>query len=91
MRIFHVATLADWQQAKQSGRYATSTYGVSLDDVGFIHAARAEQVAGVVSAHYSGVEEPIVLLEIDRPARDSVATAQKSRGTKVCSWIGGRT
>ena len=52
MRIFHVATLADWQRAKASGTYTTSTYGATLDEVGFLHAARAEQVAGVLADYY---------------------------------------
>jgi uncharacterized protein (DUF952 family) len=70
MRIYHVATLADWQRAKGLGSYTTSTYGASLDDVGFIHAARKEQVAGVVAEHYSDVGEPILLLEIETDLLD---------------------
>ena len=70
MRIFHVATLADWQRAKALGTYTTSTYGASLEEVGFIHAARAEQVAGVVADYYSEVDEPILLLEIETDLLD---------------------
>jgi len=70
MRIFHVASLADWQRAKALGTYTTSTYGASLDEVGFIHAARREQVAGVLSRHYAGVDEPILLLEIETDLLD---------------------
>ena len=32
MRIFHIATAADWAAAQASGSYTTSTRGVSLDD-----------------------------------------------------------
>ena len=70
VRIYHVATLADWQRAKALGTYTTSTYGASLDDVGYLHAARAEQVADVVAEHYSEVDEPILLLEIDTDLLD---------------------
>ncbi len=70
MRIYHVATLADWHRAKGLGTYTTSTYGASLDDVGFIHAARQEQVAGVVAEHYAEVTEPILLLEIETDLLD---------------------
>jgi uncharacterized protein (DUF952 family) len=70
MRIYHVATLADWQRAKGLGTYTTSTYGASLEDVGFIHAARQEQVAGVVAEHYAEVDEPILLLEIETDLLD---------------------
>jgi uncharacterized protein (DUF952 family) len=70
MRIFHVASLADWQRAKALGTYTTSTYGASLEDVGYIHAARREQVAGVLSRHYAEVAEPILLLEIETDLLD---------------------
>jgi uncharacterized protein (DUF952 family) len=65
MRIFHLATKADWDAAQASGSYTTSTYGVSLADEGFIHASRADQWEGVRERYYADVEEPLVLLEID--------------------------
>ena len=46
MQVFHIATLPDWQAARRSGSYTTSTYGRSLTDEGFIHGARREQVRG---------------------------------------------
>jgi uncharacterized protein (DUF952 family) len=70
MRIFHVATLADWQQAKASGSYTTSTYGATLAEVGYLHAARREQVAGVLAQFYQDVGEPILVLEIDTDLLD---------------------
>jgi uncharacterized protein (DUF952 family) len=45
VRIFHVATAADWQQARADGSYRTSTYGRSLARERFIHACRREQLA----------------------------------------------
>lgn len=68
MRIFHIATLADWDAAVRSGSYTTSTRGRTLADEGFIHASRADQWQGVRAAFYADVTEPLVLLEID-PAR----------------------
>lgn len=65
MRIYHVATLADWEQATASGTYTTSTYGASLAEVGFLHAARHDQVAGVLARFYADVDEPVLVLEID--------------------------
>lgn len=70
MRIYHVATLADWQRAKASGSYTTSTYGASLAEVGYLHAARREQVAGVLERFYSEVGEPVLVLEIDTDLLD---------------------
>lgn len=65
MRIFHIATLADWEAARASGAYTTSTRGVTLAEQGFIHASRADQWEGVRAAFYADVTEPLVLLEVD--------------------------
>jgi uncharacterized protein (DUF952 family) len=70
MRIFHIATKADWDAAQASGAYTTSTYGVSLADEGFIHASRADQWEAVRERFYADVEEPLVLLEIDTDLLD---------------------
>lgn len=70
MRIFHIATLADWEAARVSGSYTTSTRGVRLEDEGFVHASRADQWEGVRAAFYADVAEPLVLLEIDTDLLD---------------------
>ena len=65
VRIFHIATLTDWEAAQEAGAYTTSTLGVTLEEEGYIHASRADQWEGVRAAFYSDVTEPLVLLEID--------------------------
>jgi glutathione S-transferase len=65
VRIFHIASLDDWQQAQESDAYTTSTRGVTLEEEGYIHASRADQWEAVRSRFYADVEEPLVLLEID--------------------------
>jgi uncharacterized protein (DUF952 family) len=65
MRIFHVASASDWQQAQQTGAYTTSTRGVTLEQEGFLHAARSEQVPGVFERYYRDAGEPLVLLTIE--------------------------
>ena len=65
MRIFHIATLVDWERARQTGAYTTSTVGRSLDDEGFLHASRREQVAEVFERYYRDVPDALVLLTID--------------------------
>jgi glutathione S-transferase len=70
VRIYHVATLADWEAAQASGAYTTSTYGVTLEQEGFLHASRADQWEGVLARFYSEVTEPLVLLEIDSDLLD---------------------
>ncbi len=70
MRIFHIATLADWTAAQESGAYTTSTRGVTLAEEGYLHASRADQWEGVRAAFYADVTEPLVLLEIDTDLLD---------------------
>lgn len=64
-RIFHIATAADWRRALESGSYTTSTVGVSLEEEGFIHASRRDQVPGVFDRYYRGLREDLVLLTVD--------------------------
>jgi len=66
-RIFHLALATDWAAAFETGEYRTSTVGMTLDEVGFIHASHAHQVQGVADAFYRGRPD-VVLLVID-PAR----------------------
>jgi len=70
MRIFHIATLADWTDAQASGAYTTSTIGVTLEQEGFLHASRADQWEGVRARYYADITEPLVLLEIDTDLLD---------------------
>jgi uncharacterized protein (DUF952 family) len=65
VHVFHIATAADWTAAQHAGEYTTSTRGVTLEEEGFIHAARREQVAGVWMRYYADADEPLVLLTID--------------------------
>ncbi|MDZ5662507.1 DUF952 domain-containing protein [Nocardioides sp. S-58] len=67
-RIFHIATEADWRRTLATGTYTTSTVGRSLEEEGFIHASRRDQVQGVFDRYYRGLGERLVLLTID-PAR----------------------
>jgi uncharacterized protein (DUF952 family) len=70
MRIYHVATRSDWEQALSTGSYSTSTRGRSLEQEGFLHAARREQVADVLERFYADSAEPLVLLEIETDLLD---------------------
>ena len=63
--IHHIALQSDWDQARLTGAYTTSTLGRTLEDEGFIHASRLEQVKQVSDAFYSTVRDPLVLLDID--------------------------
>lgn len=65
--IHHLALPADWAAAFDDGSYRTSTRGLTLEEVGFVHCATADQVEGVANRFYADVDE-LVLLTID-PAR----------------------
>jgi uncharacterized protein (DUF952 family) len=71
MRIFHIATLADWKAAEESGTYRTSTYGRTLRQEGFIHAAYHDQVPGIRDGIFADVTEPLVVLEIETDLLDA--------------------
>ena len=70
MRIYHLATTRDWDAAQERGQYTTSTRGVTLEEEGFIHASRIDQWEGVRERFYAGIDEPLVLLEIDTDLLD---------------------
>ena len=63
--LYHLALDREWQEALAAGEYRTSTLGARLEDVGFLHAAFADQVQGVADRYYAQVAEPVVLLVID--------------------------
>ncbi len=63
--IFHVALASDWAAAQEAGAYTTSTRGMTLAEVGFIHASRGDQWPAVRDRFYADVDEPLLLLRID--------------------------
>jgi len=62
--LFHLALADDWAAAQASGSYRISTLGLRLEQVGFIHASQADQVAGTYQRFYADAGE-VVLLSID--------------------------
>lgn len=63
-RLFHIARIADWEQARGDGVYRVSSLGKLLDDEGFIHLSFAHQVKSVADTFYRGMTD-LVLLELD--------------------------
>ena len=89
MRIFHIATVADWEAAQASGSYTTSTRGVSLVDEGFIHASHADQWEGVRDRYYTDVAEPLVLLAIDTDLLDVPVVEEQVSGGETFPHVYG--
>ncbi|HZI97979.1 MAG TPA: DUF952 domain-containing protein [Actinomycetales bacterium] len=65
MRILHLALASDWESARDAGAYEISTRGLTLAEVGFVHAATADQLPGVAQRFYAEVAEPLVLLVLE--------------------------
>lgn len=63
--IYHVALAADLAAARVQGDYRVSSVGRTLEEEGFIHASRPDQLPGVLDRFYAGVAEPLVLLHVD--------------------------
>jgi uncharacterized protein (DUF952 family) len=78
--IFHVAFEADWQSAQQEGSYRISTRGLSLSEVGFIHAGFEYQVATVGAALYANATAPLVVLVIDTGLLDTPVVVENLEG-----------
>ncbi len=68
--LYHIALPADWDDARGSGTYTTSTRDVTLADEGFIHCSRRDQVEATANRFYGDVAE-LVLLTIDEAALDA--------------------
>lgn len=67
MTLLHLATASDWDP--QSPTYRMSTRGVTISQVGFLHASRDRaQLDGVVGRFYGDVIEPLLVLELDEDA-----------------------
>ena len=64
-RVFHLAVAAEWEAALAGARYETSTLGRTVTEEGFTHCSHAHQVAAVGSRFYGGVDQLLLLLEID--------------------------
>jgi len=65
MHIYHIAEKSRWEAAQLAGPYAQSTLGRSLEDEGFLHAAREDQWDDVRRHYYADFPDPLVLLVID--------------------------
>lgn len=65
MLIHHITLATDWEAAVAAGTYRISTLGLDVDEVGFIHASRAEQVQATASAFYAKVPGSLVVLVLD--------------------------
>jgi len=68
--IYHLALADEWRAAKACGEYRRSTRGLALEQVGFIHASRADQVEATFRRFFADAEA-VLLLTLDPGCLDA--------------------
>lgn len=68
--LLHLALPDDWTAARETGEYRMSTRGRTLEQVGFIHCSRPDQLEGVANRFYADLGE-VVILQIDPELLDA--------------------
>jgi glutathione S-transferase len=71
--LYHLALPEEWAEAQPQGEYRRSSRGLSLEQVGFIHASYAHQLASTHRRYYADLPR-VLLLTID-PQRLAAADA----------------
>ena len=69
--LYHLALAEEWRAAEAEGVYRRSTRGLGLEQVGFIHASHAHQIAATFERFYA--DAPAVLLLTIAPERLAAA------------------
>ena len=75
--IQHIAVAEEWRDALENGEYIWSTRGMTIEQVGYLHASFPEQVRPTLERFYSDIDVPLVLLTLD--ADDIVAAGLEVR------------
>jgi glutathione S-transferase len=65
--LYHLTLAEEWRQAKREGFYPWSTRGMTLKQVGFVHASWRHQVAATYRRFYADAPD-VVLLALDPEA-----------------------
>ena len=81
-RIFHIAFESDWSAAQVEGSYRVSTRGLTLGEVGFIHAGFEHQVSTIGTAFYADVTDPVVVLVVDTERLDVPVVVESPKGSE---------
>ena len=66
--IQHIAVAEEWRDALENGEYIWSTRGMTIEQVGYLHASFPEQVRPTLERFYSDIDVPLVLLTLDEDA-----------------------
>lgn len=63
--VWHLTDPDTWADARSRGVLTGSTRGVTIAEVGFLHASHADQLALVTSVVHADITGPMVALGID--------------------------
>ena len=87
--LLHVAIADDWEPARRFGEYEASTRGLTLDEVGYIHATTEPGLPVVLDDVYGDLDLPLVVVVIDGDALRAVGievVADDSAIPSLTSW-----
>src|SRR5581483_10426166 len=86
MIVFHLAFAADWDEARRAGAYRMSTRGRTLDEEGFVHCSRADQVATVAANYYAAPPTSCCCTSTPTGSRRRCASSESARtSTRTCT------
>lgn len=80
--LHHLVDRATWDAAVAAGRYTGSTRGAEVADVGFVHLAMEDQLAGVVDRFYADVRDELVVLSVDETRLTAPVVFERPPGAK---------
>jgi uncharacterized protein (DUF952 family) len=63
--IYHLTTRVAWDAASEVGSYQVSTVGMTVEEVGFIHASTATQLDGTAQRFFRDLADELVVLVLD--------------------------
>ncbi len=84
--LYHLALAEEWQAARAAGVYRRSSRGLGLEEVGFIHASDAHQLADTFARFY-GDARSVVLLTIDPQRLQRAGVAVKREPAPPCGEL----
>lgn len=73
--IFHITVPEHWERAQRAGEITMSTRDLTLEEEGFVHCSRAEQLAATAARFFGDLAE-VVVLRID-PAKLTAAVVSE--------------
>jgi uncharacterized protein (DUF952 family) len=79
--ILHLALRTDWDAACESGVYPWSTRGLTVEQVGYVHASFEHQWRGVRERFYADLrDDDLILLVVDESRLSSPVVVERLDG-----------